>query len=55
MMIFNRQGNKVFEAPRYLNDWDATLNGQPLPEGAYYYIWSDNNGTSSSGSVTVVR
>ncbi|MEI7675711.1 MAG: Ig-like domain-containing protein [Bacteroidales bacterium] len=42
--IFNRWGNKVFEAHPYLNDWDGTnmfgvtYGGRILPNGTYFYI-----------------
>lgn len=41
--IFNRWGDKVFEAEPYLNNWDGTINlknqllGNQLPEGIYVY------------------
>ena len=38
VMIFNRNGLKVFESNDYQNDWNATYKGQVLPDGAYYYI-----------------
>ncbi|MCU4157655.1 tandem-95 repeat protein [Carboxylicivirga sp. A043] len=41
--IFNRWGNVVYEADKYLNDWDGKSNagfsiGDELPVGTYYYI-----------------
>lgn len=44
VMIFNRWGNKVFEATDYQNDWggyspnNALGNSGYLPTGTYYYI-----------------
>ena len=44
IIIFNRWGNKVFEASPYNNDWDGinmfgiTIGGNQLPEGTYFYI-----------------
>ncbi len=49
LIIFNRWGNKVFEASPYNNDWNGkanfgiTLNGNDLPEGTYYYILKTGN------------
>jgi gliding motility-associated-like protein len=45
LQIFNRNGNKVFEAMDYQNNWDGIANvngvigkGQHLPSGTYYYV-----------------
>jgi gliding motility-associated-like protein len=40
VQIFNRYGNMIFERFGYnsSNAWDGTLNGKPVPVGAYYYI-----------------
>jgi hypothetical protein len=43
-MIFNRWGNKVFEAAPYNNDWSGsneygvTIGGNELPVGTYFYV-----------------
>ncbi len=56
VLIFNRWGNKVFEASNYspANEWNGTLGGQPAPAGTYYYVISLSEGQSQSGSLTVV-
>lgn len=43
--VFNRNGNKVFEALDYQNNWDGRANvsgisnkGKHLPSGTYYYV-----------------
>jgi len=44
VMVFNRWGDKVFEAVNYQNDWDGAAPGNAvgssgtLPSGTYYYI-----------------
>ena len=45
LMIFNRWGNKIYEATNYQNDWDGIANangvfkkGEHLPSGTYYYV-----------------
>ncbi len=53
--IFNRKGITVYEASQYNDDWDATLNGNPLPEGAYYYILDCGESGIHSGNITVIR
>ena len=48
--IFNRWGNRVYEASPYLNDWDGTnmfgltVGGKDLPVGTYFYIIEPGNG-----------
>ncbi len=48
LMIFNRWGNKIYEATNYQNDWDgystnsATSSNQ-LPSGTYFYILEIRN------------
>ncbi len=54
--IFNRYGQKVFEASPYNTPWDGKLNGADLPVGVYYYIIEPNNGRKKyTGSVTILR
>ena len=37
--IYNRWGNKVYEASPYNNDWDGkSSTGQELPVGTYFYV-----------------
>jgi gliding motility-associated-like protein len=41
--VFNRWGNKVYEASPYKNQWDGTsqfgsMFGENLPESTYYYV-----------------
>ena len=44
IIIFNRWGNKVYEARPYHNDWSGvnlfgiTIGGDELPVGTYFYI-----------------
>jgi gliding motility-associated-like protein len=36
--IFNRNGQQVFSTTGYMNDWNGTYKGNPLPDGTYYYV-----------------
>lgn len=36
--IHDRWGKEVFYSRGYSEEWDGTLNGEPLPEGTYYYV-----------------
>ena len=38
VIVFDRWGRIVYQAKPYKNDWDGTVNGKPLPDGAYYYL-----------------
>ncbi|MFA6260574.1 MAG: gliding motility-associated C-terminal domain-containing protein [Bacteroidia bacterium] len=44
-VIYNRWGNKVFEASPYKNDWDGkstsglSMGGDKLPVGTYFYLF----------------
>jgi len=48
--IFNRWGNKVYEASPYLSDWDGTnmfgvsVGSNKLPVGTYFYIIDPGDG-----------
>ena len=45
--VFNRYGNKIFEAAPYDNNtnaWDGTWEGKPLPDGTYFYTVDPGNG-----------
>jgi gliding motility-associated-like protein len=37
LLIYNRWGELVFQAQPYLNNWDATYQGQPVEMGVYLY------------------
>ena len=51
ILIFNRWGDKVFEASPYLNTWDGTstlgfsVSGDQLPVGTYFYLRDLGNGS----------
>lgn len=50
--VFNRWGNKVFEATPYTNTWDGTSQfgaafGERLPESTYYYVLDPGTGDES--------
>lgn len=62
--IFNRWGDKVFEAEPYLNNWDGTVNiksqflGNAVPEGTYFYRFEYTVGdfiTRKNGKIILKR
>ncbi|MGH2643197.1 MAG: gliding motility-associated C-terminal domain-containing protein, partial [Chitinophagaceae bacterium] len=44
VMIYDRAGRMIFHQKNYDNQWNGILNGTPLREGTYYYIFIVNNG-----------
>jgi gliding motility-associated-like protein len=54
LVIFNRQGQIIYEATSYDNTWDGTVDGKPLQEDAYYYVITSNQG-EVNGAVRIVR
>lgn len=56
LLVFNRWGNKVFEATDYQNNWEGTWNGKDLPDGTYFYYLELGDGEESrSGFVQINR
>ncbi len=58
VIIVNRQGNVLYERrPYFGNEWDGTLNGNPVIEGAYYFVirCEGSSQNAASGSVTLIR
>ncbi len=55
--VLNLGGVEVFRQKDYDNTWDGkSKNGKDLPQGAYYYLFIDDDGkTVYKGSVTLVR
>lgn len=54
LQIFNKLGELVYSSYNYDNTWDATYNGQPLPQGTYYYVFKSDY-DSYTGYVSVIR
>lgn len=56
LIVFNRWGNKVFDAQPYLNDWGGECIGKPLPDGTYYFVLDPGDGGEVIKSfVTIMR
>lgn len=45
VMIYDRAGRMIYHKKGYDNQWAGMLNGAPLREGTYYYIFIVNNGS----------
>lgn len=55
LSIFDEKGSLVFRGKGYNNEWNATYEGRPLPEGVYYYVFGCEGLKPKTGSVLVVR
>lgn len=54
--VMDRAGRVVFTQKNYMNDWEGTCNGSPLPEGAYLYIIKLGPGIpAAQGVLTIIR
>ena len=55
--VFNQFGAIVYQASPYNNDWEGTYNGNPLPDGTYFYIYKANDDDTNpvKNCVTIFR
>ncbi len=55
LTVFNKSGQKIYEAVSYQNTWDGKLDGKPLQEDAYYYVIKLADSDNITGAVRIVR
>lgn len=61
VFVYNRYGEEVYSNLAYHNDWEGTYEGNPLPEGTYYYImtivdnYDSKNGKTYKGAISILR
>ena len=55
VLVLNRWGQEVFRQAGYQNNWDATVNGTPLPTGTYTCIVKINGVNGPETFVSVVN
>ncbi len=55
VVVYNRFGKAVYESGSYKNDWDGTMNGNPLPSATYYYMIKSSQRGTIYGPVNIVR
>jgi gliding motility-associated-like protein len=57
--VFNRWGEKVFEAETQEKSWDGNYKGEPAPSGTYTYVadvtYLNNLVKNKKGSITLIR
>ena len=56
LSIYNRWGDKVFEAAPYNNNWQGEYERQPLPSGTYFYVLKlTKEGAPLQGFISLFR
>jgi gliding motility-associated-like protein len=57
LRIIDRWGKEVFFSENYQNNWDGTLDGEPLPNDTYYYIieFNEKNKSSETGWIAILK
>ena len=57
--VYNRWGGLVYHSDNYVNDWDGTYKGNPVPDATYYYVImaTKTNGPTveQTGNVSIIR
>ncbi|PKP53662.1 MAG: hypothetical protein CVT92_02775 [Bacteroidetes bacterium HGW-Bacteroidetes-1] len=53
--VYTRSGGLVFQSNDYKNDWDGYYNGNPLPEGTYYYVIESVGIIAIKGPLSIIR
>jgi len=54
VMVFNRNGQKLFDEDDYANNWAGTWHGQQLPAGAYFYVVDIGNDRMYKGTIHII-
>lgn len=55
-VVMDRWGKQVYEQNPYTHLWDgASIGGQPLPDGTYYFLVQFNDELRFRGPVTIIR
>lgn len=55
LKIFNRWGQEVYSSSPYLNDWSGQSNGKILPDGTYFFMFDNGEGTQRKGYIYLQR
>ena len=59
VMVYNRWGQVLYTTENFDGTWDGTVNGEQLPDGAYFYTMeiTEQNGEVKylKGSLNIIR
>lgn len=56
VIIYNRYGKEVYAKKMYKNEWNGqSSNGNPLPDGTYFYLITTMDGIDYEGYIELVR
>lgn len=58
LIIYDRFGGVLFQQENYLNTWDATYQGTPVPADTYFYalrVFMGNEEELYRGYITIIR
>lgn len=55
IIVVNRWGQTIFQSIGYNTPWDGTINGEPVPEGTYYYIIKLSTEEVYEGTILVLK
>jgi len=58
IQVFDRAGQELFLSNGYPVPWDGTYNGQPVPDGTYYYVINLNSNDQPGtfkGSILILK
>ncbi len=53
--VYNRWGTEVMKTKGYKNDWDGKWHNESLPDGTYFFIFEDGEGTKTVGYLQIQR
>lgn len=54
LFIYNRWGKRIWHES-LAKPWDGTINGNPAPEGVYFYVAKGSAVSTQKGSITLIR
>lgn len=55
LAVFDGRGRRVYEKKGYNSDWNGTYNGQPVPDGTYFFVFGCPDKKPVTGSVLIFR
>lgn len=57
LTVYNRWGNIVYDTKGYLNEWNGTFNGKPLPVATYYFVFEtgEEESRKHSGYISILK